>query len=171
MSSEFEFSRPFKVEDAANVSRQEELNATQDERAALARRFGLLSIEKLEAQLEIRPDSLGYVVKGRIAARVTQSCTVTLDPVGENVKEMLETHFILPEYMAAMFAEEEENPSFDKDFEELSGPIIDLGELVSQVLAVSLNPYPRSSQAEEEVKKLEKPSNPFDVLAVLKEKG
>ena len=104
-------------------------------------------------------------------AKVTQSCTITLDPVQDVIEESIETYFILADHMADMFAEEEENPAFNKDFEELSEPLIDLGELVSQVLAISLNPYPRSSKAEDEVKKLGKPSNPFDVLAVLKEKG
>ncbi len=70
------------------AARAEHLEATPEECAALARRFGILSIESLRAELMLRPDPDGAVrVTGRLAAAVTQSCVVSFEPVAQRVAE------------------------------------------------------------------------------------
>lgn len=171
MSHQIEFSRLFKVEDAANQSRTVRIEATDDECAALARRFNIPAVAELTADLQVRPDSLGFVVTGDISGRATQNCVVTLGLVEEDVYDRVETYFILSEALHKIAPETEDDPGFDKDYEELTDSFIDLGELVAQHFALALDAYPRSENAEKEAEKLGKPHNPFEVLAKLKEKG
>ncbi|MGD8325680.1 MAG: hypothetical protein PVF65_02080 [Sphingomonadales bacterium] len=171
MSQQVELSRLFKVEDAANQSRQVHIEATGDECEALARRFNIPAIIDLRADLQVKPDSLGLIVTGEIFGHATQNCVVTLNLVEEEVKDTIETYFILSEELHKIAPETEEDPEFDKDYEELTDSYIDLGELVAQHFALALTAYPRAENAEKEAEKLGKPHNPFEVLAKLKEKG
>ena len=62
-----------------------------DERAALARRFGLLALDSLTAKVGLMPADGGLVrIHGTLAAEVTQACVVTLEPVTARVEASFE---------------------------------------------------------------------------------
>lgn len=186
MSDKFtpEFSRIVKTEEMVSGKEKLVVEANEKERAALAERFELVSINSLRAELEVKTASNGEVtVRGPMSAEIVQNCVATLEPVPETVEDTVEVLF-------SPHVSEDDMPSNPDDLENLSEeelmalleqpePLvdgkIDLGEVVAQFLAVAMDPYPRkddaelpeSIQSEEEVD-ADKP-NPFAQLAGLKE--
>jgi len=78
-----EFSRPVEVERLDGKMRVERLEASAEERAAVARRLGLDGLQALTAEVRVTPLAHGDFVQaeGRFVARVEQTCSVTLAPV------------------------------------------------------------------------------------------
>lgn len=167
-----EFSRLLPVRRIGERELVEQIEAGPEERAALARRFGLLALDRLAARLRVARCGRALVrVEGRLSAEVTQACVVSLDPVPAHIEEsFVLTYTLEPAGAAAgevvIEPEEEEEPA------EPVGPGgIDLGEAVAQQLALALDPYPRAEGArlaEAAPAEAEKES-PFAVLKTLKE--
>ena len=72
-----EFPRPFAVDSIGAGARAVEIEADEAERAALARRFGLVAIGRLRADARLAARSGAIVAEGRVTASVVQSCVVT----------------------------------------------------------------------------------------------
>ena len=64
-----EFSRPVRVEAIGDEPRTIPVEAGDAERAALAERFGLISIERLEGRFTVHRDLAGIAVAGRVTPR------------------------------------------------------------------------------------------------------
>ena len=136
-----EFSRPLALGRVGPEGRREVLEASAAECAALARRFGIPSIESLRAELHLKPEPDGAVLaEGRLEATVTQSCVVTLEPVPQQVQEAVALR-LLPPGRAP-----DEGPEEIDEIETEHG-IADLGEAVAEQLALALDPYPRAPGA------------------------
>ncbi|MDB5316074.1 MAG: hypothetical protein JWO26_1841 [Rhodospirillales bacterium] len=137
-----EFSRPLAVARIGPPGRRERFAASAAECAALAERFGIPAIDKLEAELSLAPAKGGAVAaEGWLRAEVVQSCVVTLDPVPESLDIPLRLRFI----------PEGDEPSDDPDTPdeiEIEAGMIDLGEAVAEQLSLALNPYPRAPGAQ-----------------------
>jgi hypothetical protein len=138
-----EFSRAFRAHDVAGVMRQQMIEADGEERQALARRFGLLSLDRLTAALELRREAAGIRVTGQVHASGEQACVATGEPLSFLVTEPVAV--LLTE--AAPEGDEVELAEADLDSEPLNGDIIDMGEIAAQALALGLDPYPRSAKA------------------------
>ncbi|MDD2869573.1 DUF177 domain-containing protein [Neomegalonema sp.] len=145
-----EFSRPIRASDIERAPRQLRGEATEAERAALARRFGILSLESLSYEAELRPwRDGGWRAKGVVRARATQACVVTLEPAPETIEEPFARGWLparsLPEAKAKPDSEMEVylDPELD-DPPELLGEEIDLGEAAAEVFGLALEPYPRA---------------------------
>ena len=117
------------------------LVASDTVRAALAARFGLEAIDRLEGQLAVVRDGAGARATGRLVADVMQSCVVSGEPVPAHVDEPLELRFELLD--AAR--DEIELEADALDVMPVEGDAIDLGEALAQALAVALDPYPRAA--------------------------
>ena len=116
--------------------------ATAEERAALARRFDLLALHELSAELHLAPGEESVVhVSGRLTASLEQACGITLVPVRQAVEEALAWR-LLPEGMEP--ADGEDDPD---DIETEQG-VADLGEALAQQLSLAIDPYPRAPGAE-----------------------
>lgn len=179
-----EFSVIVRLDSIGEESREFEISASQDEKVDLSTRFGLVSIDEFDARLVLTWLKPGKVlsVRGQISARVTQSCVVSLDPVPADIDEEIDIIY-------------SQNPGETSDIvdpneaETLEGEAIDIGEIVSDELSLSLNPYPRRSDidpasvelgpgaqllseeaADQNARETAKKSNPFEVLARLKPK-
>ena len=146
-----EFSRLVAVERIDRRGLARTIAADPDERAALARRFGLIAIDSLEASIRLKAVNGGAAIRldGHIEARVTQRCVVTLEPVPQTV----ESDFVL------LFTREQDGEEVDLAFEDevvevLEGSDIDIGEAAAQELSVALDPYPRAASAQLEVEGL-----------------
>ena len=134
-----------------------DLVADEAEREGIAKRLGLLSLDRLEAN-----------------AALEQSCVASGDPVTEHVDEPFDLIF-LPEPQAGEAEDEVELAPEDCDVVFHDGAAIDLGSAVTDTLALAINPYPRSPGAEAALQQAgvltEEQASPFAVLARLKKGG
>ena len=147
------------------------VTAEPEERTALARRFGLLSVDRLEATYVLSPDGEGVRATGHLSAAVVQPCSVTDDPVPATVEEDFALVFT-PEPQAA--GEDEVELSEDAlDVIFFAGGAIDLGEAAAETLALALDPYPRSPNAAAALREAgvisEDEAGPFGALAGLRD--
>lgn len=173
-----EFSRAVSVESLEDGETVIDIEADADERAALARRFGLLALDSLTAKVGLTPVDGGLVrVHGALAAEVTQACVVTLEPVTTRIEASFERLY------GAEPPEEAGGLITDADTEEAPEPFtdgaVDVGEAVAEQLALELDPFPRapgaafdglSSGSESGGDDDTGDAGPFAVLARLKEK-
>jgi len=168
-----EFSRPVRIDTLGAEPRSVALEAEADERAALARRFGLPGIARLAAEAALVRRGEEVVATGRVEAAVTQSCVATGEPVEAKVDEPFELLF-RPAPAADRPDVEVELSESELDVTFYEGGAIDLGEAVAETLALSLDPYPRAPGAEQALKaagvKSEEEAGPFGALAGLRDK-
>ena len=140
------------------------IDCDESECAALAARFGFAAVARLSARLKVKRAGPGHWnVTGKLQAEVTQLCGVTGEPVPESVDFTIEER-----YCRASEEGTDIDVSLD-GFEPLVDGGIDLGEVVAQTLAISVNPWPRSVDAPHSfaVGESEK-EHPFAGLAALK---
>ena len=140
------------------------IDCDDSECAALAARFGFAAVARLSARLKVKRAGPGHWnVTGKLQAEVTQLCGVTGEPVPESVDFTIEER-----YCRASEEGTDIDVSLD-GFEPLVDGAIDLGEVVAQTLAISVNPWPRSVDAPHSfaVGESEK-EHPFAGLAALK---
>lgn len=162
-----EFSRPVVLANIPRSGQRESLSATPEEREAVARRLGLLSLEKLEAKVALTPQAGGSIaVRGRMRASVTQACVVTLEPVPQEIEE--EIDWRVPPGAEPGEPDEEDILEGPDEVEAENG-VLDLGEALAQQLALSLDPYPRAPGAGLGPEGAgDKPVTPFSALSRLK---
>jgi uncharacterized metal-binding protein YceD (DUF177 family) len=143
-----EFSRPIPRHRLAGRVIVEEIAATPEERAALARRFGLLGLDLLAATLRIEPgEAKGSIrLDGHLSAEVSQACVVTLEQVASRIEEDFTRLYSL-EPGPAPAAEVVVDPEAEEPPEALGPGGLDMGEAVAEQLAVALEPYPRAPGA------------------------
>ncbi len=166
-----EFSRIWRL-DALGIDRQVEIEADVAERAALAARFGLQSLDALSATATFHPGTAGIEATGRMKAKGVQSCVITAEPVPAKIDQPFTIRFVAPDDTPV--SEELELDAEDCDVMEHDGHGIDLGEAIAQTLGLALDPYPRAPTAEARIKEIgilsEEEAGPFGALAALKDK-
>ncbi|MBV8535132.1 MAG: DUF177 domain-containing protein [Alphaproteobacteria bacterium] len=166
-----EFHRPIDLARIGNVETVHEISATPAECSALAQRFGLLGLGRLEARVRLRRSHAGTQVHlaGHLSADVTQACVVSLEPVDNHLKA---DFTVVYGDLAA-----DTDVSVDVDEESAVEPLpvgtLDIGEAVAQELALALDPYPHAHGAVVESGSgvgagSEARPNPFSVLANLR---
>jgi len=170
--SAVEFSRTFRRDEIGDRARDVRIEANEDERAALARRFDLQALDGLAGTAAITRSAAGIRASGRIEARVVQNCVVTGQPVPAAIDEPFELLFV-EEAALASDAEEIELSSADCDVIGYDGQAIDLGEALAQTLALALDPFPRAPGADAVLREAgvlkEEEAGAFGALAGLKQ--
>ncbi|GGF28482.1 metal-binding protein [Aliidongia dinghuensis] len=159
------------------------LAANAAERAALAQRFDLISLDRFEATVTLKREAGEAIrLEGEIAADLVQACVVTNEPVPGRVVDRFTLIYRADIDEATADQMALDNPE-DEIIEPLIGDSIDIGEAVAQQLSVAMDPYPRSVGAQSSVPSAEamdeddEPGastgrrNPFDVLAALKKQS
>ncbi|MAY95783.1 MAG: hypothetical protein CMH84_04490 [Nocardioides sp.] len=169
-----EFSRPCRLDRIGAGESVQAVEATAEERAALAQRFGLLALDRLEAEFHLRREGEGVAANGQLRATATQPCVVTGDPVPARIDEAFELHF-LPETADGEPDAEIELSESECDTMFFTGGAIDLGEAAAETMALALDPYPRSEGAPAALKEAgilsEEEAGPVGALAAaLKDK-
>ena len=142
-----EFSRIIATDclDASGVTH--EIEASVDERAVLARRFGLRSLDGLTATVQLKPVGGGMVrVNGGFMADVVQTCVVTLEPIAAHIADSFTVDYS-PEAEDGSHREVIIVPDAEDPPEPLVDRKIDIGEAVAQHLALMLDSYPRAPGA------------------------
>ena len=160
-----EFTRFVSLARLGGETFRQSIAADEAERAALARRFDLVSLDRLEAEFELTREPMGTVLlSATFVAEFAQQCTVTLDPVAGSVSERFQLRYGAPEA-------EEMVPAGENDpaFEPLEGESIDIGEAIAQEFSLALPPFPRAPDAIIATEPEEdRPEGPFAVLARLR---
>jgi len=123
-----------------------DLSADETERAELARRLGLLSLERFEAHCAIARDGEVIRARGRLRAHLEQACIATGEPVGQGIDEAFDLTF-RPDPGAAP-DEEIELGADELDTLFHDNQAIDLKSALEDTLALAIDPYPRSAGAD-----------------------
>lgn len=157
MISETEWSYFFDVGELEGGRHSLSISPDAEARKRLAQRLGLVSLDDLKVDIVISRKSgeIAYHVKGHMDAGVTQSCVVTLEPVRSRIKEDFDAWFADSEAAVSIARLRHERQSRTghgevpvlserEDPEPLVNGKIDLGELVTQYLSLSINPYPHA---------------------------
>ena len=167
-----EFSRTFRLDELGGAPRAVSVAADEAERAALAARFGLMGIERLEAQAELGREGDVVTATGRLEAVLTQACVASGDPVPARIAEDFTLRFVPGG--ADPGAEEVELEESELDEIDYEGSAVDLGEAVAQTMALALDPFPRAPGADEKLREAgvlgEEDAGPFAALKALKDK-
>ena len=142
-----EFSRPLSIEDIDFEKAEFVVEPTAEECEALSERLDVINIANLVGAVSFsRRGNDGLQARISLTAEVTQTCGITLDPVDERIDEQFDISFLPGDGFTG------EN-SLDLDIagdgppEPIMDGVIDLGELISQLLAVSIDPYPRKRES------------------------
>jgi len=169
-----EFSRPIKVDQIGRLAGSVHIAAKTDERMALMRRFGLIALDRLEADYGLSEDNGAIVARGRIRATLSQPCVATGLPVPEQIDSDFLLRFIV-EGTDVIDSDELELDVEDCDTIGYDGQIIDMGEAVAETMALVMVPYPRSPDADAYLKEVgvlnEDQTGPFAALLALKNKS
>jgi hypothetical protein len=164
-----EFSRPVSVEKLIAGGSIYRIEANPAEREALARRFGILGVGELSAELTLRSSGAKGIVRleGEFVAQVRQSCVVTLAEVAARIDEHFNRAYA-PEAVDEMDVIVDLDAADPPD--PLTDGIVDIGEATAEALALALDPYPRSPGAvfDPSVAGVAEPPSPFAALAALK---
>lgn len=160
-----EFSRLFDTRHLPAAPQR--IAADEGERAALAERFAIVSIARLEAEVSLVADKDGVNATGRFEADIVQSCAVSGEDLPAKIAEPLSLRFV-PERVIT----DEEIELTEAELDEIpyAGSQFDLGEAVAQSLALAIDPYATGPDAERVRAEVlgEKPAGAFAALAALK---
>lgn len=141
-----ELSRPY---DATRLPAAEQvIEASAEECAVLARRFGLVAVQSLAARIMLKADGPTVRATGQLKADVVQSCAVSGEDLPVKIAEPIALHFV-PPADSPESEEEIELEAEDLDEIEMEGTRFDLGEAVAQSLALAIDPYLEGPGAEE----------------------
>jgi len=141
-----EFSRIIKLDQLGKAGTTHTIAPTDDERAALARRFGLLALDRMEADYALTEEDGALMARGQLRAALSQPCVATAEPVPETIDTPFAIRFI-PESLEPV-GDEIEVDGEDFDTVIYIGESIDVGEAIAETLALALEPYPRSPNAD-----------------------
>lgn len=147
-----------------------QIAAESQERAALAARFDLVSVDRLEATLVLDIEGDAVTANGRMVADIVQNCAISGEGFPVHIDEPIAFRFVAE---SSHHPEEEvELTGRDCDEIEYAGDQFDLGEAVAQSLALAIDPFAVGPQAETVRRKVglsdEASSGPFAALAALK---
>lgn len=158
-----ELHRPLAVDRIGPAGLDVTVEASAEECAALARRMDLPAVLSLTCQFRLTRE-IGEMVRaeGRLAARVVQTCVISLEDFAAAVEDRFTLRCV---------PEGEESDDMDPDSpDEITyvDGVLDLGEAAAEQLALALDPYPRAPDAELPEIPEDAETHPFAALASLR---
>jgi uncharacterized metal-binding protein YceD (DUF177 family) len=128
------------------------VEATADERAALAAAYDLIEVRRLSATVTVADAAAGFDVSGKLTADIVQECVVTLVPVEQRIAEPFALRFVPPgspelAERAKPHAEIVVDAAAADPPEVLEGRSLDLGPVVEEAFVLAIDPYPRAPGA------------------------
>jgi len=151
-----------------------DLVADEDRRAVIARAFGMIELNRLDAHVETRslPGGKPVVrVSLTLTGEVTQECGVTLEPFSHPISGTLEIDCIEKQRVTGEIAEIGSREFTLDDLDEpdvIENGQIDLGQYVIEALGEAYDPFARKPGAVFEEPEADEAPSPFAVLAQLK---
>ena len=168
-----EFSRLVRLDQAISNAAGGTITAEPQERDALMTRFGLLALDRLDADYRMAEENGVLIARGQLRASVAQPCVAT----GEPVPQRIDTPFAIRFLPEGTDGEQEEMELSEEDCDTIffAGSSIDIGEAVAETLALALDPFPRAANADAYLRKMgvktEEQASPFAALLGLKGLG
>jgi uncharacterized metal-binding protein YceD (DUF177 family) len=145
MSAPVSWTHPVVVADLPPEGAAFELEPDEATRVVLARHVGVLALPALRARLTVVPSGKGSaLVEGEIAASVRQTCVVSLEAFEAPLREPVAMRFAPaaeppPGLVVELGEEDPPDP--------LVGGAVDLAAVVTEFLALAIDPYPRKPGA------------------------
>lgn len=136
-----------------------DVEAAPDELPAIAARLHVVALARLGCAFKLRRVGATTIeAQGVLQAQVTETCVVSLDPFGHDVREEFTLYFVP--------AGTEDDDLDPEAIDEIpySGSAIDLGEAAVEQLALALDPYPRKPGAALSAEHAAEPPGPFAAL-------
>ncbi len=124
------------------------IEASPEERAALAVRFGLGAVESLRAEVALEQKPRAIRATGRLRAAIMQPCAISGEDFPVTIDEPVDLRFVEEHQRPATEDEEIELEADDCDEIEFSGDMFDLGEAVAQTLGLAIDPYAEGPNAD-----------------------
>lgn len=156
----------------AGPGRQLRLDAEEAVRARIAARLDLVALDQFRVEAEVSAVAGGIKLRGKITARLVQSCAATALPVPAKISESFDLRFLRDAEPEVAEDEEVEIDSADCDILPLEDERVDVGEAAVQTLSLALEPFPRHPDADrilaEKGVLSEEQAGPFAALAALK---
>lgn len=161
-------SRPLRVDTIPGNGLETVVEATAEERAALAREFGLPGIDVLTGRFAVQRRGRTVHVDGKVSASLMQTCVVTLEPFAAKVDEDVSLEFTDDPLKLNPVDEAGEHEAPVDAPDPIVDGRIDLGTVTSEFLALGLDPYPRKPGADFAWDEGAKEPSPFAALEALK---
>ncbi len=166
---------PVVVDEIPETGQHVQIEAPPAVRASIAKLARLRELPRLSAEFDLARRGAGAQVTGQVSATVGQTCVVTLEPIENEIVEVIEVIFApQPEAAAASDArvEVKQAKSGEEPPEPLIGGTLDLGALATEFLLLGIDPYPRKAGAKFAAPQAETPAtNPFAALEALKKRS
>ncbi|RNJ64490.1 MAG: DUF177 domain-containing protein [Porphyrobacter sp. IPPAS B-1204] len=124
------------------------IEASAEERAALAARFGLGAVESLRAEVALEQKPRAIRATGRLRAAIMQPCAISAEDFPVTIDEPLDLRFVEDNARPAAEGDEIELEADDCDEIGYSGEMFDLGEAVAQTLGLAIDPYAEGPNAD-----------------------
>jgi uncharacterized metal-binding protein YceD (DUF177 family) len=167
-----EFARILRFDILGPAPQAHRIDAEREECIALARRFGLVSIKSLGADVNVTRQDDIVAISGCVKGHVTQHCVATGEPIQTPLNVPFQIR-MTPEG-ADSDADEIEIDADDCDVMYHDGQSVDIGEAVAQTMMLSLDLWPRHPDADAKLKAAgignEASVGPFAALGALKDK-
>jgi uncharacterized metal-binding protein YceD (DUF177 family) len=164
------WSVPVRRDDVPETGLHLDLAADEATRAAIARLAGVVALPALGAHLAIMRQGKGLRAAGELTASVAQNCVVTLEPMQSDLREPIDVVFVPPGEVGAT-----DEPAADiglantDETEPLVDGIADVGAVLTDLLLLAIDPYPRKPGAVFTAPKSgDAGDHPFAALAALK---
>lgn len=158
----------------AMQGRKVALDTDEATRAAIAKRLGLIALDRFVVEAEVFAVAGGIAARGSITAEVVQACAATDLPVPTHIADPFDLRFLRDIGADASEEEEVEISADDCDVLPLEGDRVDIGEAAVQTLSLALEPFPRHPDADrilaEKGVLTEEQAGPFGALAQLRDK-
>lgn len=133
-----ELHRPLAVDKIGSAGLDVRVEASSAECSALERRMCLPAVRCLTCDFHLHRQPGGDVTaRGRLSARIVQTCVVSLEEFEAAVEEDFAIRFVEDGKESAEINPESEDEVLFRD------GVLDLGEAAAEQLALSLDPYPR----------------------------
>jgi uncharacterized metal-binding protein YceD (DUF177 family) len=154
------------------------IEVNRAERETIAALLDLRALDRLTIVFRLNRRGQGRLaLQGTLAAAVTQTCVVSLEPVESTLEVPVEVEFWpipMIDDLAVSLDEAASHGTLDWP-EPIEGGKIDLGPVIYETLATALDPYPKRegvsfewSEASGAVAADEQPESPFAALKRLK---
>ncbi len=147
--------------------------ADEEQRQTLTKVLDLVHLDRFEVSYDIAAVAAGkFRVRGELQARLTQYCVISFEPVTSKVETPFDAMFWPQEAVTAWFAQQDMAEDGGRDEPEpYEGGELDLGQFFYELLATSIDPYPRKSGVEfrqPDPVETGKEDHPFAILKQLK---
>lgn len=125
------------------------LVANPAECAAIASRFGLAALDRLEADVVFSCDGDDIGVVGSLVADATQTCVATGEPLPARIESAIVVRFVPNDRLEVAEADAEVELVGDAlDIIGYAGGRFDVGDMVAETMALALDPFPRRADAD-----------------------